>query len=126
MGTDDPNAQAYLGVYTMLAVLGTMLLLILQAVVSVAIIVYFKAKHPGEGGLWSTLLAPAAAFVAQAMLVYLLIVKLDTFGGVGAFGSKIPHIAAALLIAGFIWGVALRVSAPSVYARIGRLIYTED
>ena len=25
MGTDDPNAQAYLGVYTMLAVLGTML-----------------------------------------------------------------------------------------------------
>ena len=30
-GTDDPKVQAYLGVYTLLAVLGTLLLLILQA-----------------------------------------------------------------------------------------------
>jgi amino acid transporter len=125
MGTDDPNAQAYLGLYTMLAVLGTMLLLILQALVSVAIIAYFRAKHPGEAGLWSTVIAPAIAFVAQAMLVYLLVIKLDTFGGVGAFGSKIPHIAAALLIIGFVWGLALRVAAPAVHARIGRLVYTE-
>ena len=37
-GFDDPYAQAYLGVYTLFAVLGTGLLLVLQAVVSLAII----------------------------------------------------------------------------------------
>jgi hypothetical protein len=59
------------------------------------------------------------------MLVYLLVVKLDTFGGVGAFGSKIPPIAAALLIIGFVGGLALRVAAPAVHARIGRVVYAE-
>ena len=59
------------------------------------------------------------------MLVSLLVIKLDTFGGVGAFGCKIPPIAAALLIIGFVWGLALRVAAPAVQARIGRVVYAE-
>ncbi len=44
-GTNDPNAQAYLGLYTLLAILGTMLLLILQAIVSLAVIAYFRVHH---------------------------------------------------------------------------------
>lgn len=124
-GTDDPNGQAYLGVYTLLAVLGTLLLLILQAIVSLAIIVYFKTHHPSERRLFATVIAPAIACVAQAMLVYLLVIKLDTFGGVGAFGSKIPHIAAAIVVLGFVWGLVLRVAAPAVHARIGRLLSSD-
>ena len=50
LGTDDPNAQAYVAVYTMLAILGTMLLLILQAIVSIAIIAYFMKHHETEFG----------------------------------------------------------------------------
>jgi hypothetical protein len=59
------------------------------------------------------------------MLVSLLVIKLDTFGGVGAFGRKIPPIAAALLSIGFVGGLALRVAAPAVHARIGRVVYAE-
>ncbi len=124
-GTDDPKTQAYLGVYTLLAVMGTLLLLILQAIVSLAIIVYFTRHHPGERRLFSTVIAPAVACVAQAMLVYLLVIKLDTFGGVGAFGSKIPQLAAAIVALGFAWGVVLRVAAPAVHARIGRFVSTD-
>ena len=122
LGTDNPNDQAYLGVYTLLAVLGTMLLLILQAVVSLAIIVYFRKN--GGGGLISTIIAPVVAFVAQMYLVYLLVAKLETFGGVGAFGSNIPLIAAAIFAVGLVWGLVLRVAAPETHARIGRLVYT--
>jgi len=125
-GTDDPKAQAYLGVYTLLAVMGTLLLLILQAIVSLAIIVYFTRHHPGERRLFSTVIAPAVACVAQAMLVYLLVIKLDTFGGVGAFGSKIPQLAAAIVAIGFAWGVVLRVAAPAVHARIGRFVSSDN
>jgi amino acid transporter len=124
LGTDDPNAQAYLGVYTMLAVLGTMLLLILQAVVSLAIIVYFRKN--GGGGFITTIVAPLVAFVAQAILVYLLVIKLDTFGGVGAFGGNIPLIAAGIFGLGLVWGLLLRVVNPDVHARIGRLVFTES
>ena len=123
-GTDDPTTQAYLGVYTLLAVLGTLLLLILQATVSVAIIIYFQQKKLPERRVFATVIAPACAFVAQAMLVCLLVIKLEVFGGVGMFGSKIPQVAAAVLLLGLVWGWVLKVAAPTVYARIGRV--TED
>jgi amino acid transporter len=125
LGTDDPNAQAYVAIYTMLAILGTMLLLILQAFVSIAIIIYFRQNHPGEVGIVPGLIAPLIAFVSQVYLVYLLVVNLETFGGSGSFGSNIPAIALAIIIWGFIWGVVLRVAAPEVHAKIGRLVYNE-
>jgi amino acid transporter len=125
LGTDDPNAQAYVAVYTMLAVLGTMLLLILQAVVSIAIIAYFRKHHSDESGSFATLVAPVIAFVAQMYLVYLLVVNLETFGGTGGFGGRIPAIAAAIIGFGLIWGIALRWMAPQAYARIGRMVFTE-
>ncbi len=123
LGTDDPNAQAYVAVYTMLAILGTMLLLILQAVVSLAIIAYFRKHHSEESGTFATLIAPLIAFVAQMYLVYLLVNNLSTFGGSGSFGSNIPWIALSIIILGLIWGLALRVMSPETHARIGRLVY---
>jgi ABC-type antimicrobial peptide transport system permease subunit len=109
----------------MLAVLGTMLLLILQAVVSIAIIAYFRKHHSDESGSFSTLIAPIIAFIAQIYLVYLLVVNLETFGGTGSFGSRIPMIAAAIIGVGLIWGIVLRWIAPAAYARIGRMVFNE-
>ena len=125
LGTNDPNAQAYVAIYTMLAILGTMLLLILQAFVSIAIIIYFRQNHPGEVGIFPGLIAPLIAFVAQVYLVYLLVGNLETFGGSGSFGSNIPAIALAVIVWGFVWGLVLRFSAPAVHAKIGRLVYNE-
>lgn len=125
LGTDDPTAQAYVAVYTMLAILGTMLLLILQAFVSIAIILYFQKNHPGEAGIWAGLIAPLISFVAQVYLVYLLVANLATFGGAGVFGENIPYIALAIVVWGFVWGMVLRVSAPETHAKIGRIVYND-
>ena len=54
------------------------------------------------------------------MLVAVLVTKLETFGGVGAFGSNIPRIATAIMVLGLVWGFVLRFAAPAVHARIGR------
>jgi amino acid transporter len=125
LGTDDPNAQAYVAVYTMLAILGTMLLLILQAVVSIAIIIYFRKNHPGEVGIVPGLIAPLISFVAQVYLVYLLVTNLATFGGAGVFGENIPYIALAIVAWGFLWGIVLRFVAPQTHAKIGRIVFNE-
>ena len=125
LGTDDPNAQAYVAVYTMLAILGTMLLLVLQAIVSIAIIVYFRKHHAEDTSFFSTLLAPAIAFVAQMYLVYMLVANLATFGGGGTFGGNIPLIALAILAFGFVWGLVLRVVSPDTHNRIGRLVFND-
>lgn len=124
LGTDDPNAQAYVAIYTMLAILGTMLLLILQAIVSLAVIAYFRKHHSEDAGVFATLISPIIAFVAQIYLVYLLVANLATFGGSGSFGENIPYIAAAILLIGLVWGLALRVVSPETHAKIGRLVFT--
>lgn len=124
-GIDDPTKQAYAGVYTLFAILGTMLLLILQAFVSIAIIVYFRKNHPGEVGVFPGLIAPLIAFVAQVYLVYLLVVNLETFGGTGDFGTRIPLIALGIVVWGFVWGIILRVAAPETHAKIGRMVFNE-
>ncbi len=125
LGTNDPTAQAYVTVYTMLAILGTMLLLVLQAVVSIAVIVYFQTHHADDAGMFSTVIAPVVSFLAQIVLVWLLIANLATFGGAGGFGGNIPWIGLAIIVAGLIWGFALRFIAPEAYKRIGHMVYND-
>jgi amino acid transporter len=119
-GMDDPTAQAYVILYTMLAILGTGLLLALQALVSIAIIVWFQKN--GGGNIITTMIAPLIAFVSQIYLVYLLVTNLATFGGSGSFGSNIPYIAAAILLVGLIWGFVLRGTNPEAYRNIGHMV----
>jgi amino acid transporter len=120
LGTNDPTAQAYVAVYTMLAILGTGLLLVLQAVVSIAIIMYFRKN--GGGNTFTTLVAPAIAFVSQIYLVWLLVGNLATFGGAGSFGSNIPWIALAIIVIGLIWGFMLKSMNPEAYRNIGHMV----
>lgn len=118
-GTNDPNAQAYLGVYTLFAVLGTGLLLVLQAVVSLAIINYFRKN--GGGSTLTTLIAPAISFVAQLTLVYMLISNLSSLGG----QTWLIWVGATVIIGGLIWGFALKSVNPAGYANIGHWVNEE-
>jgi hypothetical protein len=90
-------------------------------VVSIAILLYFRRHHSDEAGIFSTVIAPIIAFVAQVILVYLLVANLETFGGTGGFGGNIPWIGAAIIVIGLIWGFVLRSVAPAAYKDIGHL-----
>ncbi len=125
-GSGDANADAYLGVYTLFAVLGTMLLLILQAIVSLAIISYFNRVHPEDRHWFSTLVAPLIAFVSQVILVYLLIDNLSTFAGTGGFALWIPYIGAGVIAFGLIWGLIMKGVHPEGHARVGRMVNNAD
>ena len=119
-GFDDPSGQAWLGVYTLFAVLGTGLLLVLQAVVSVAIILWFQKN--GGGNAVTTLIAPAVSVVAQVWLVYTLIDNLATLGGTNGFATNIPYIGLAIIVVGLLWGFALKRFNPVGYANIGHMV----
>ncbi|MBC8037573.1 MAG: APC family permease [Rhizobiales bacterium] len=119
-GTGDPMGQAFLGVYTLFAVLGTGLLLVLQAVVSLAIFRYFQRN--GGGNAFTTMVAPLFSLVVQLWLVYLLVGNLATFAGSSAFANAIPYIGAAIILVGLIWGFVLRSSKPEAYRNIGHMV----
>jgi amino acid transporter len=119
-GFEDPSAQAWLGVYTLFAVLGTGLLLVLQAIVSVAIILWFKKN--GGGNAFTTMIAPAMSFVVQIWLVYTLIANLATLGGTNGFAQSIPYVGLAIIVIGLIWGFVLKSSNPAAYKNIGHMV----
>ena len=119
-GFDDPSAQAWLGVFTLFAVLGTGLLLVLQAIVSIAVILWFKKN--GGGNVFTTVIAPAISFVAQIWLVYTLIANLATLGGTNGFAQSIPYVGLAIILVGLIWGFVLKSTNPNAYKNIGHMV----
>ena len=119
-GFDDPSGQAWLGVYTLFAVLGTGLLLVLQAVVSIAVILWFKKN--GGGNVFTTLIAPAVSFVVQIWLVYTLVANLATLGGTNGFAQSIPYVGLAIIVIGLIWGFVLKSQNPAAYKNIGHMV----
>ena len=119
-GFDDPSGQAWLGVYTLFAVLGTGLLLVLQAIVSVAIILWFKKN--GGGNVFTTMIAPAISFVVQIWLVWTLIANLATLGGTNGFAQSLPYVGLAIILIGLVWGFVLKSSNPAAYKNIGHMV----
>ena len=119
-GFDDPSGQAWLGVYTLFAVLGTGLLLVLQAVVSLAIFVWFK--NNGGGNVLTTVVAPLISLIVQLVLVYTLVANLATLGGTNGFARSIPYVALAILAVGLVWGFLLKSANPKAYQNIGRMV----
>lgn len=122
-GSNDPTQQAYLMLYGLMALLGTALVMIAQALVCIAVIVYFRSHHPEDHHWFSTLLAPLIAFVAQAYIVYLLFANIDFLGGGFAFANWILPIVIAVLVGGIAFAAYLKSAKPEVYDQIGRLIY---
>ena len=122
-GFNDPSAQAWLGVYTLFAVLGTGLLLVLQAIVSLAIFNWFRKN--GGGNVFTTVIAPLVSFVVQLLLVYTLVDNLATLGGTNGFAKSIPYVALAILLVGLVWGYILKSSNPTAYKNIGHMINEE-
>lgn len=120
-GFGSPMNQAYLGIYTLYAVLGTGMLLVLQALVSVAIWNYFRKN--GGGGVFKTVIAPWFSFFAQVWLVYLLVDNLTTFAGSSAFANAIPMIGLAIILIGLVWGFVLKHINPEGYKNIGHMVH---
>jgi amino acid transporter len=121
-GISDPNAQAYAQVYGLLSVLGTMLILAAQAIVSLAIVVYFWRHHPADFHWWTTCLAPALAGVAQAGIIFLCITNIDVVGGGLAIANWLAPIALLVILLGLIGATWLKMQQPERYELVGRLI----
>ncbi|MEA2779054.1 MAG: hypothetical protein QOK29_598 [Rhodospirillaceae bacterium] len=122
-GTNDPNTQAYLELYGLMALVGTILIVAAQAVVSLAIISYFRTHHPEDHHWWRTLVAPLIAFVAQVVVLYLCIANMDFLGGGFQLADWIVWIDLAVLAVGILGALYFKYMDPKKYEQIGRLIY---
>ncbi|HYL07845.1 MAG TPA: APC family permease, partial [Candidatus Udaeobacter sp.] len=122
-GRDNPNQQAYVDLYGLMAIMGVIVILAVQALVSVAILLYFWQNHGKEVHWWSTVLAPVIAAVSQAFVLYLLFANIDFVSGGLGFARWLGPIDFAIFAVGIALAFYIRNSQPEKYKTLGRLIH---
>lgn len=80
----DPTQGGYVYEYGLLAQLGTMAILIVMIICSVAVVWYFHVKKLHPGSLLTTGIIPALGGVGMPHVVYLLFSNLSFAGGTAA------------------------------------------
>nr|WP_273943048.1 APC family permease [Kutzneria chonburiensis] len=115
----------YLSLYTLMAILGTMAILIVQTLCSFAVIGYFWRNHKESRHWFKTFLAPLLGGIGMIAVVWLLVDNLDAAAGAAAstpFFRAIPWIVGALFVIGIVGALALKRFRPQTYAILGRIV----
>ncbi|MES5822583.1 APC family permease [Streptomyces sp. RG80] len=115
----------FLHLYTLLAILGTMAILIVQTLCSFAVIGYFRKNHPEDRHWFRTFTAPLLGGLGMIAVVGLLVTNLDTAAGTAAdslFFKAIPWIVGLVFFGGLGLGFYLKARQPERYAVIGRIV----
>jgi amino acid transporter len=124
LGNDVVNA-AYIYQYGVLAVLGTMAILLVQVLCCVAVIWYFQVKKMHPANIVLTGVVPGLGAIGMLYACYLLFSNLDFAGG-AASGSLlyklIPYIVGVTFVGGLVFMFWLKSRDPEQYQRIGRTV----
>ncbi len=121
-GSDNPNSQAYLQLYGLMAVMGVIIILSVQAVVSLAVLIYYERFHKDEVHWWRTRLAPLLAFISQAYVVYLLFTNISFLGGGYSYANILGPIDAVVVVVGVGVAFYFKNRMPTKFEQAGRLI----
>ncbi|WP_348786523.1 APC family permease [Leifsonia sp. NPDC080035] len=103
---------------------GALGLVLLMAIVSFAVIGFFRRTGHGLGG-WQRAVAPAIAGVLLGVVFILIVVYFNTLltsdptAPPSATTFVLPAIVIAAGVVGVVWGVVLKRRNPRVYAQIG-------
>lgn len=126
------GGDPYLDMYTILAILGTAAILIVQTLCAFAVISYFMVRHqhPESAHWFRTFVAPLFGGIGMAYVVVLLFENMGTAAG-SAVSSPLYHLIPWIVVASFLFGGvgaiwAKYTKAPEVYARLGHICLESD
>ena len=121
-GSNDPSSQAYLQLYGLMAVMGVIIILSVQALVSLAILVYYERYHRDEVHWWKTRLAPVLALISQASVVYLLFANISFLGSGYEYAKWLGPIDLLIVLLGVGAAFYFKRRLPQKYEQAGRLV----
>jgi amino acid transporter len=119
------NKDPYVDLYTVTAILGTMALLIVQALGSFSVIAYFRKNHPETRHWFRTFLAPLLGGLGMLAAIYLLVTNLDTAAGAASKDlvmKLVPYIIGVVFAGGLALALYTRAKNPARYEILGRIV----
>ena len=120
----------YVHMYTLLAILGTMAILIVQSLCAFAVIAYFHFHkfHPSSAHWFKTFLAPLLGGIGMLYVVYLLWEHKDAAAG-AASGTLLFKLTPWIVVGLFVFGAAMALYFKYRDARrydlIGRIVFED-
>jgi amino acid transporter len=121
-GLDSATSQAYVQLYGLAAFMGVVIILFIQALVSVAIWNYFRTHHPQEHSLWHHTLAPLISVVGQIAVLGVAIWKIDFLGAGYTYAWYLVAIDVAVFVGGVLYAMYLKSNDRAKYETIGRMV----
>jgi amino acid transporter len=121
-GSNDPSSQAYIQLYGLMAVMGVIVILAVQALVSLSILIYFQRHHEDEVHWWRTIVAPALSFISQVFVVFLLFKNISFLGSGYGYAKFLGPIDLLVVLIGIAAAFYLKHRNRAKYESAGRLI----
>ncbi|WP_279022971.1 APC family permease [Gibbsiella quercinecans] len=121
----------YADIYTLLAILGTMGIMIVQALCAFAVIFYFhaNAENRKHSHWFKTFLAPLMGGIGMVYVVYLLFANMDFAAGSAAntlFYKAIPWIVLSSFVIGAAIATWFKLFDNKKFQVIGRIVLNEE
>ncbi len=120
LGASD--SVGYLQVYGLMAVMGVVSILAIQALVSVAIFNYFRTHHAVDHHWWTTITAPLLSAVGQAFVLYLAIKNLHFLGSGYSYAKWLVWGDLLIFLGGLGFAFYLKRNDRAKYETVGRMI----
>ncbi|MDA4104391.1 APC family permease [Mycolicibacterium monacense] len=131
LGFFAAGMDPYVHMYTLLAILGTMAILIVQSLCAFAVIAYFHfhKEHPSSAHWFKTFLAPLMGGIGMLYVVYLLWEHKESAAGT-ASGTLLFKLTPWIVVAIFVFGAAMatyfKYRDARRYDLIGRIVYDDS
>ena len=125
---DDPSTEAaLLKLGTWAPLLGVLGILLVQALVSFAIVRYFRKVEPEHGHVWKTLIAPLLGGAVMLFSAYLLLDNRETLAAAEGvpFVQVIQWVIVAVFAFGFAAALWFRARDPARYEAVGRFVHED-
>jgi amino acid transporter len=122
-GSDAATSIAYVQLYGLAAFMGVVLILFIQALVSLAIINYFRTHHSAEAHWWTHMVAPLIGLIAQLAVLAVAIDKIDFLGAGYHYAWYLVIIDVVVFLAGIGAALYFKANDRAKYETIGRMVH---
>ena len=122
-GADSATSIAYVQLYGLMAFMGVVLILFIQALVSIAIWNYFRTHHPTEHRLWNHTIAPLISVIGQAAVLGVAIDKIDFLGAGYHYAWYLVIIDVLVFVGGVGAALYFKANDRAKYETIGRMVH---
>jgi amino acid transporter len=116
------DSVGYLQVYGLMAVMGVVSILAIQALVSLAIFNYFRTHYKDEHNWWTTITAPLLSLVSQAIVLYLAIKHLTFLGSGYSYAKWLVWADLLIFLGGLGYAFYIKSNDRAKYETVGRMI----